>query len=92
MGNGLSISLSVSGHSTMLLREGIEVCEREKRKKKKNKMKEIMLYLRQGRMAKWTCLYSFLLVKIYDVGTLGNMGRTFVKVYMEIRTSKYERN
>lgn len=42
-GNGLSNSLSVSGHSTMLLREGIEVCEREKRKKKKNKMKEIML-------------------------------------------------
>lgn len=30
-------------------------------------------------MAKWTCLYSFVLVKIYDVGTLGNMGRTLSK-------------
>lgn len=48
MGNGLSNSLSVSGHSTMLLREGIEVCEREKGKKKKNKMKEIMLYGKVG--------------------------------------------
>lgn len=33
-------------------------------------------------MAKWTCPYSFVLVKIYNVGTVGNMGRTsFVKVW-----------
>lgn len=39
MGNELSNSLPVSGHSTMLLGEGIEVCKGEKKGKKKKKKK-----------------------------------------------------